>query len=212
LITIPGNYGRVGFLAVDGAHVYWTSPGDGQIARANLDGSTPELSFMTGVGQSQLAVDAAHIYYGGRRKLGRANLDGSGRNDTFITGYNVIGLAVDALHGPPGVPARSARIAADGAVRLPRPWVTCPPAAPACTVTVKAKAPLTRRPATASIGQTTFSVAAGKTVSARFTLSGSGRKALKRLRRLKTTITITTRHGAQATTRTVRLTLKAPPR
>jgi hypothetical protein len=79
-------------------------------------------------------------------------------------------------------------------------------------VTVRATAPLPDRRAATPIGRTTFSVAAGKTVTAHFRLSTTGRQALERLRRLKTTITITTRHGARGTTRTVLTTLKARPR
>jgi hypothetical protein len=202
-------------IAVAGTHVYWSDAEHNEISRAGLDGSAAEPQFLTGVDfayGSLLAVDSSHVYYGARTKLGRAGLDGSDRTPTLLTGTRFVGLAVDGLRGPAGTPLRSASVAASGAVRLPRPWVTCPPARPACTVTVRAKAPLTHRGARTSIGRTTFSVAAGKTVTAHFQLNTTGRRALMHLKRLKTTITITTRHGAQVTTRTARTTVKAPTR
>jgi hypothetical protein len=215
IVAIYDSHRGPGYMAVDAAHLYWTYAGDNEIARAGLDGSALEDHFLTGVAIAYgglLAVGDSNMYYGGRGTLGRVGLDGSGRIPGLITGTQLTGLTVDGLRGPAGPPLRSARIAANGAVRLPPPWITCPSAAPACTVTVQARAPLTGRRAATPIGRTTFPVAAGRTVTAHFRLSTTGRQALKRLRRLKTTITITTRHGARVTTRTVLTTLKAPAR
>jgi hypothetical protein len=214
-VVVDVSHNSGAHIAVDAAHVYWSDAENHQISRAGLDGSAVEPQFLTGVDfayGSLLAVDSSDVYYGARTKLGRAGLDGSDRNAALLTGTRFVGLAVDGLRGPPGAPLRSARVAAGGAVRLPRPWVTCPPAGRGCTVTVRAKAPLRHGGAKASIGRTTFSVVAGKTVTAHFQLSSTGRQALTHLRRLKATITITTRHGAQTTTQTALTTLKAPPR
>jgi hypothetical protein len=104
---IPGP--ATGALAVDGAHIYWSQPPGDAIGRANIDGSNPDPTFITGIdasGVSGLAVDAAHVYWSNEQtgSIGRANLDGSGVDQSFITGLALItyftgpGVAVDAHH------------------------------------------------------------------------------------------------------------------
>ena len=87
-------------LAVDEAHIYWSSAfdgsGTGTIARANLDGSGVEPHFVNTGSASGIAVDRAHIYWAApcppatqpctHGAIGRANLDGSDVQRNFITG------------------------------------------------------------------------------------------------------------------------------
>lgn len=101
------------WVAVDANHIFWTdhvpssAPAQewGTIGRANLDGSGVDRSFITGLpawGVSGIAVDDAHIYWGGyfsvRDRIGRADLDGSDVQTDFIHAGNSGGVAVDADH------------------------------------------------------------------------------------------------------------------
>jgi virginiamycin B lyase len=87
-----------------GAYVYWANYGAGMggtIGRANLDGTAPNQSFISGSGVCEVAVDATHIYWTNNitGTIGRANLDGSSVKENFVTGANnVCGIAVDATH------------------------------------------------------------------------------------------------------------------
>jgi hypothetical protein len=95
-------------VAVDGAHVYWTT--QVSIGRANLDGTGVQKSFIPGVNAGAttsaacgLAVDRTHIYWanGAKGTIGRANLDGTGATQDFIvTGarFAVCGLVLDGAH------------------------------------------------------------------------------------------------------------------
>jgi streptogramin lyase len=90
-------------VAVDAAHVYWTT-GDA-IGRANLDGTGVDRSFITGLSSPEgVAVDASHVYWSSYSSstIGRANLDGTGVNESFITGAGLpegpTEVAVDAAH------------------------------------------------------------------------------------------------------------------
>ena len=84
------------------AYVYWANFGTNAIARANLDGSGANLSFITSASSPEgVAVDAAHVYWTNQDigTIGRANLDGTGANPRFITGASSpVGVAVDAAH------------------------------------------------------------------------------------------------------------------
>jgi hypothetical protein len=100
LIPYPVQGDTGNQVAVDGAHVYFTSIGAGykDIYRANLDGSEAhdfigtESLVVTG-----LAVDGTHIYWVTPYSIGRANLDGTGVNANFIVG--ALGpVAVDSTH------------------------------------------------------------------------------------------------------------------
>jgi virginiamycin B lyase len=92
-------------VAVSGSYVYWTEDGRGAIGRANLDGSDPDPTFITGLSNPQwLAADSSYVYftdlYGGGETIGRARLDSSGVKQDFITGLDgAEGLAVDARGG-----------------------------------------------------------------------------------------------------------------
>jgi hypothetical protein len=90
-------------VAVDGAHVYWTSMDGRTIGRANLDGSNPERTFISGVSSPcGVAVDGAHIYWGSFQgnSIGRASLDGNAVDETFVEGAegHPCGIAVDGGH------------------------------------------------------------------------------------------------------------------
>jgi hypothetical protein len=95
-------------VAVDGAHVYWSNLSGGTtIGRANLDGSAPDESFITGAFHPcGVAVDPSHVYWantGASPSIGRANLDGTGANQAFIAGMNSCFVAVD-VPLPPAPP------------------------------------------------------------------------------------------------------------
>ena len=86
------------------AYIYWTDAGTQSIARANLDGTGANLSFIAGLTDvGQIAVDDSYIYWthGSGSGMGRARLDGTGVDLDFIpdTGpYIVTGLAVNKEH------------------------------------------------------------------------------------------------------------------
>jgi hypothetical protein len=93
-------------VAVDATHLYWGefSGGNGSIGRANLDGSSPNETFIGGLDRiTGLAVYGGHIYWsnsGDRaavaNHIGRANVDGTDVNQTFVGVANPNGLAVDS--------------------------------------------------------------------------------------------------------------------
>ena len=89
-------------MAVDGAHVYWTSADTGAIGRANLDGTGVNRSFISGASQPVgVAIDGAYVYWANfdTDTIGRADLDGTGVNQGFISGASdPRGVAVDGAH------------------------------------------------------------------------------------------------------------------
>jgi hypothetical protein len=197
IFTNTGAYSRFADLTVGPDHIYWGW--DGNIARADLDGSAVEPQFLTSAGGVLQAGDG-HVFWGARNRIGRANLDGSARNDRFIAAHFTDGIAVDGLQGPSAKTPRKPTIAKSGVVRLPQPWITCPAVAPGCKATVTARA---KR----AIGSSSYAVAAGKSALAHFKLTRAARKALKH-GRLRATVTITTVHGHSKTKRTEKVTLK----
>ena len=91
-------------VAVDSVNgsLYWTlSPaaGQGVIGRANLDGTSPNRTFLHGLfGAQGLALDSTHIYWGnGPNQIGRVNLDGTNLIPGFILGARI--------NTPSGAPA-----------------------------------------------------------------------------------------------------------
>jgi virginiamycin B lyase len=90
--------GGAGAVAVDHAHIYWSSPTG--IGRANLDGSGVDPTFLRLRGGAMgLAVDSAHIYWADQQGIGRANLNGTHPTQQFISaGADVTGIAVDSAH------------------------------------------------------------------------------------------------------------------
>ena len=84
--------------------IYWANNATGTIARANLDGTGANQSFITGSPTSLpcgVAVDGGHIYWGNSAfgTIARANLDGTGVDQNFITGaVRPCGVAVDQTH------------------------------------------------------------------------------------------------------------------
>ena len=110
-------------VAVDGSHLYWGQAGGFNvgfgsirgIGRAGLDGSNPDVNFISGpTAPEGVAVDAEHIYWTNTPSalpctspgnvwcastIGRANLDGSEVDAAFIAGANnPWGVAVDDTH------------------------------------------------------------------------------------------------------------------
>jgi hypothetical protein len=100
--TDGGGPGPEG-LAVDASHIYWTNSSPGTIGRANLDGSAPTQSFISGAqNPSAVAVAGSNLYWSnnldvegsGPGTIGHALLDGSGAlitgsvNQSFITGVS----------------------------------------------------------------------------------------------------------------------------
>jgi hypothetical protein len=93
----------------------WTAPtsigriaANSAIGRANLDGTDPNPTFITGANDpTDVAVDGQYVYWTaltttGRPPagaIGRANLDGTGANPSFITGAaEPLGITVDYDH------------------------------------------------------------------------------------------------------------------
>ena len=105
----PGDFEPIGGVAIDAEHIYWAtrsgcsatcSPAPA-IARAELDGSPVEDSFITVEGNpGGIAVDARHLYWGDEDGIARANLDGTGVDPSFITppAAPAADIAVDAGH------------------------------------------------------------------------------------------------------------------
>jgi virginiamycin B lyase len=83
-------------------YVYWANQGTNTIARANLDGTGADLSFIGGANDPNgVAVGSAHVYWvnQGAGTIGRANLDGTDVNHNLITGLDdPEGVAVDPAH------------------------------------------------------------------------------------------------------------------
>jgi hypothetical protein len=99
-----GSLGGAG-ITVDSKYVYWTGANGGSattIARANLNGTSPNKTFITGAhNPCGVAVNKTNIYWAGDvgSAIGRANLDGTGVNQNFIsTGTGVCGVAVTGTH------------------------------------------------------------------------------------------------------------------
>lgn len=100
---IPGSSANTAGagIAVDSSYIYWSvdttsnwSNAGAAIARANLDGSSPNLSFMTGtIGVGSIAVNAGNIFWASSQaqpedgltcSIGSANINGSSPNPNFI--------------------------------------------------------------------------------------------------------------------------------
>jgi len=75
--------GRVFDVAVDDAHIYWTTWD--AIGRASLDGTDVNPTFITGIKPTGLTVDDDHIYWSDYTGyIARAAKDGTGVNRTWI--------------------------------------------------------------------------------------------------------------------------------
>jgi virginiamycin B lyase len=88
--------------AVAGAHVYWAHQASGTIGRANLDGTSPDQSFITGANDPiGVTVDGSYVYWTNYASgtIGRASLDGTSPDQNFITGASdPTGVAVDGSY------------------------------------------------------------------------------------------------------------------
>ena len=104
----------LGGVAVDSGHIYWTEAngggaGDGAIGRANLDGTSPTTSFVSGLNHpAGIAINSSRIYWSNfaadAGSIGDATLNPNGTvtaitNSFVTTGTGVVsgrlGLAVD---------------------------------------------------------------------------------------------------------------------
>ena len=75
-------------IAVGDSYIFWANPSGNAIGRANIDGSSPNATFITGASQPRaVAVTSTHVYWtnSGNRTIGRAALDGSDKNVAFIS-------------------------------------------------------------------------------------------------------------------------------
>jgi hypothetical protein len=71
-------------LAVDGAHLYWTTAGDEAVGRAGLDGSAANPQLVGGLKDARgVAVDSQHLYWTATTTIGRSDLDGLGVERVF---------------------------------------------------------------------------------------------------------------------------------
>jgi Low-density lipoprotein receptor repeat class B len=73
---------------VGDSYIFWANPSGNAIGRANIDGSSPNATFITGASQPRaVAVTSTHVYWtnSGNRTIGRAALDGSDKNVAFIS-------------------------------------------------------------------------------------------------------------------------------
>ena len=99
---IPNTKGAVE-VTVDGHYVYWTNSAG--IGRANLDGTSPNLGFVSTQAYG-VAVDKAHIYWAffryspTRGGVSRAKLNGSGIEKKFVSVRKIYphDVAVDDAH------------------------------------------------------------------------------------------------------------------
>jgi len=85
-----------------GQYIYWANASADTIGRANLDGSSPNQSFISGcTGPFGVAINTQYIYWTNNdtNTIGRANLDGSSANQSFISGCNgPAGVAINAQY------------------------------------------------------------------------------------------------------------------
>jgi hypothetical protein len=89
--------------AVDATYIYWANPEANTIGRAKLNGSAPEVNFITGCHSPQgVAVDAGHIYWcnSSTNCIGRATIAGATVEQEFVktAPLGPRGIAVDASH------------------------------------------------------------------------------------------------------------------
>ena len=81
-----------GTLTAGQPHIFWANNGGDSIGAANLDGTSVNQNFITGLTTPcGVAIIGTHIYWGTNgpsqaTTIGRANLDGTGVNQSFISG------------------------------------------------------------------------------------------------------------------------------
>jgi virginiamycin B lyase len=76
-------------MAAPPGFILWGSPNTGRIARANIDGTGVNQSFITGASTpAGVALDNRYVYWSnnGSGTIGRATIKGTGINQTFIIG------------------------------------------------------------------------------------------------------------------------------
>lgn len=87
-VETPGISRACG-VAVDSTYIYWADMGGNRIGRANLDGTEPVFSFISGADwPCGVTVDSTYIYWAnvGGDSIGRAKLDGTNPDQRFVTG------------------------------------------------------------------------------------------------------------------------------
>jgi virginiamycin B lyase len=84
-------------LAINGTHIYWADPSRDAIGQANLDGTEPNFTFITGTDVScGVALSGSHVFWAntGTGGIGRARLDGSQMIAHFADATFPCGVAV----------------------------------------------------------------------------------------------------------------------
>lgn len=87
-------------MAIDSRHIYWADDWHGSIGRANLDGGSPDYTFITGIKEPcGVAVNDTHVFWAstGGNSIGRARLDGAEQNHAFVSAVTApCGVAVNS--------------------------------------------------------------------------------------------------------------------
>jgi hypothetical protein len=130
IITPTGQFNRGVAIDYVGKKIYWANSQEGYIARANLDGSEKDESFITGLNNPwDIEIDPVNqkIYWTedhAEGEITRANLSDGSNAETLIHDVNSLGLAVDPLRGKlyytkfPDGTAHAANIDGSGSITI----------------------------------------------------------------------------------------------
>ena len=94
-LHVLGGGEFTGGIAVDGEHVYWGI--NGGVARAEIDGSSPEFKFVPATDVQGIAVDAGHVYWANHLRDAHGDLYSYDADSGDLTD-----LTADPAAGPRG--------------------------------------------------------------------------------------------------------------